>query len=81
LLAQEIVIVVVSKKADFTWLVQEVAGADFLKKPVFLLVQEDTEFKPGILGDLEFIRFAPDQIEQAFLPLIEGLREIGFSFT
>jgi hypothetical protein len=76
--AQEIVIVVMSQKQDLTWLVQESAGASLAAKPIFLLIERGVEFKPGILGDLEYILFESGQIAGAFAPILEGLRELGF---
>jgi len=81
LLAQEIVIVVVSKKDDFTWLIQEATGADFAKKPIFLLVQEDINFSKGMLADLEYISFPVERISETFTSILEGLRELGFRFA
>lgn len=81
LMAQDIVVVVVSKKDDFTWLIQEVAGADYAKKPIFLLIQEGVDFSRGILGDLEYISFPSDHISEAFTPILEGLCELGFRFS
>lgn len=78
LLAQEVVIVVVSKKEDSTWLTQEAAGAAFTDKPLILLIEEGVDFKPGVLGDLEYIRFLEGQISVAFVPLLEGLQELGY---
>jgi hypothetical protein len=79
--AQEIVMVVISQKDDYTWLIQEAAGADFSKKPIILLIQDGVEFTSGILGDLEYIRFPSDRIAEAFTPILEGLRELGFHFS
>ena len=53
--AQEVVVVVVSRREDQTWLTQETTLASVTGKPLFLLVQNDVEFKPGILGDIEHI--------------------------
>lgn len=81
LLAKELVIAIVSPKDDNTWLIQEMAGADFLGKPLIPLVEEGAQFKPGVLGDIEYIRFKEGEITQTFTPLIEGLRELGYSFA
>jgi hypothetical protein len=78
LLAQEVVIAVLSKQEDSTWLTQESAGAIFTGKPLVLLIEEGVTFKPGILGDLEYVRFASGQISMAFVPLLEGLQELGY---
>jgi hypothetical protein len=72
------VIAVLSKQEDSTWLTQESAGAIFTGKPLILLIEEGVTFKPGILGDLEYFRFASGQISTAFVPLLEGLQELGY---
>ena len=78
LLAQEVVIAVLSRKDDSTWLTQEAAGAAFTSRPLILLIEEGVTFKPGVLGDLEYIRFSEGQIPMAFVPLLEGLQELGY---
>jgi len=79
LAAQEVVVVVMSEKQDLTWLVHETAGAAATAKPVILLIEKGIDFKLGILGDLEYIVFEPRQIAETFTPILEGLRELGFS--
>lgn len=81
LLAQEIVIAVMSHKDDLTWLIQESASVSLVAKPIFLLIERGVEFKPGILGDQEYILFEPGQITGAFTPILEGLRELGFALS
>jgi hypothetical protein len=81
LMAQEIVIVILSAKPDMTWLIQETSGAEFTKKPIILLIEAGVEFKPGALGDLEYIGFPKGRISDCFTPILEGLRELGFSFS
>jgi len=78
LLAQEVVIAVLSRKDDSTWLTQETAGAAFTDKPLILMIEEGVTLKPGVLGDLEYIRFSEGQISMAFVPLLEGLQELGY---
>jgi hypothetical protein len=78
--AQGVVVAVLSRAEDQAWLTQEMTAADVLNKPLIVMVQSDVPFKPGILGDIEYIRFPPGQIEAAFVPLLEGLEEIGFEF-
>ena len=78
LLAQEVVIAILSKREDSTWLTQEAAGAAFTNKPLILLIEEEVAFKAGVLGDLEYIRFSEGQISTTFVPLLEGLQELGY---
>lgn len=79
--AQELVITILSEKDEHTWLIQETAGASFAEKPLFVLVEEGVDFKPAVLGDLEYISFAKGKISDCFTPILEGLRELGFEFT
>jgi hypothetical protein len=81
LLANELVVAIVHPKDDNTWLIQEMAGADFLGKPLIPLLEEGASLKSGIHGDLEYIKFTEGEISQTFTPLLEGLREIGYSFS
>lgn len=78
LLAQEVVIAILSRKEDAAWLTQEAAGATFTNKPLIIALAEGVDFNPGVLGDLEYIRFPAGQISATFVPLLEGLREIGY---
>jgi len=80
LTAQEIVIVVLSKQEDITWLTQEMSGAEFAGKPIMLLIEQGVEFKLGVLGDLEYVQFQKGQIAETFTPILEGFRELGFVF-
>jgi len=79
--AQEIVTVILSEKQDPTWLTQEIAGADFIQKPIILLIEEGVEFKPGIIGDLEYIPFPKNRISETITPILEGLRELGYKLS
>ena len=81
LMAQEIVVAIMSQHNDMTWLIQEITGAEFIGKPLILLAEEGVEFKSGILGDLEYIRFPEGHVSQSITPILEGLRELGFSFA
>ena len=81
LASQELVVAILSERLDFTWLIQEMAGASFIEKPLFVLVEEGVDFKPAVLGDLEYIGFAKGKITDCFTPVLEGLRELGFQFT
>lgn len=81
LAAQAIVIAIVSQKKDLTWLIQEAAGASFLQKPLFLLVEEGVELSPGVNADLEYIKFPAGSVSEAFLRIMEGLVDLGFGVT
>jgi hypothetical protein len=72
----DIFIAIVTPQDDQTWLIQETTAAEMLKKPIFILKQEDASLKSGILGDYEYIQFPVDQISKAFIPILEGLQEL-----
>lgn len=73
--SQSIILVIYSKGDDSTWLTQE-SIIESSEKPLFILKENGVEFKPGILADLEFIPFNIDAIEETFIPILEGLKEI-----
>jgi hypothetical protein len=62
------------------WVAQESAFAEGAHKPLFLLVQRDADFNPGLHGDLERIPFDVASLDEAFLKLLEGLHDLGFTF-
>lgn len=78
LLSQAIVVAILTPGDEATWLVQESVLAEARSKPLFVLRDHDATFKPGLLGDLEYIPFHSPTIETAFLPFLEGLRELGY---
>lgn len=73
-----IVIVVYTSGTDATWLVQESLLGHVTGKPLIILKEASAAFKPGLLADLEYVPFELDNIESAFIPLIEGLTELGY---
>ena len=79
LLSQGVVIAILTRGDDSTWLVQESVLAEAHGKPLIVLRDISAEFKAGILGDLEFIPFEAPSVESAFIPMLEGLRELGYS--
>jgi hypothetical protein len=79
--AQGIAVAILSRKEDMAWLIQEMAGADMKGKPLIVLFEEGVEFKPGLLGDLEYIRFGEGAFAACFIPIVEGLQELGFQFS
>jgi hypothetical protein len=78
--SQEVVIIIVSRKEDTTWLTQEASGATFLDKPLIILKEEEVEFKSGIHSDLEYIQFKQGFISSTFIPILQGLQELGYTF-
>lgn len=81
LAAQEIAVAIISERDDLTWLIQEATAAEFSNKPLILLVEDGVDFKPGIFGDIEYIKFPKGHISEAVTPILEGLRELGFKFA
>lgn len=75
---QELLFVILTPGTDDTWLTQEPIVGESKDKPLFLLKQNDFDYKPGLLGDREYIAFAPEFIEAAFIPILEGLRDLGY---
>jgi hypothetical protein len=76
---QSLVFAIMTAGDDSTWLIQEsLLGS--LEKPLFLLKEKAYEFKPGLLGDHEYIPFTNLIIETTFVPILEGIRDLGFKF-
>jgi hypothetical protein len=69
------VVVIVIDDESF-WTRDEIAIAKARGIPIVPLVASGTDFTSGIFGDLEWIRFEPDHIEQAFIGLLEAIRYI-----
>ena len=69
------VVVLVIDNESF-WTRDEIAIAKGRGIPVVPLVASGTEFAPGVFGDLEWIRFELDHIEQTFISLLEAMRYI-----
>lgn len=70
-------VAIASPQDDYTWITQEIATAAALKKHVFILKEASVDLKTGILGDHEYIPFPKDQLSKAFIPILEGLDDIG----
>ena len=52
-------------------------GSSVQGKPIFILKQSDVELKSGLLGDQEYIPFAPGELSKAFIPILEGINAIA----
>ena len=72
-----LVFVILSPGEDETWLVQESVLGHVNEKPVFILKDIASNFKPAIFGDHEFIPFQAPSIENAYVPILEGLKELN----
>jgi len=75
---QEIVFAIITNGNDNTWLAQETVLTEVKGKPLIILRENGTEFKNGLLADLEYIPFEAPKIESGFIAILEGLREIGY---
>ena len=75
---QVILFVVLTGGKDDTWLVQESVIASVKGKPIFVLKEQNAQFKPGVLADHEYIPFSSLNFESVFIPVLEGLRELGY---
>jgi len=75
---QAVIFVILSPGSDDTWLTQESVLADVKGKPLIVVKEKSCEFKSGLLADHEFIPFNLPCIETTFIPILEGLRELGY---
>jgi len=74
---QALVFAILTAGDDNTWLTQEsLLGS--IQKPLFLLKESQYSFKPGLLGDHEFIPFVTPNLETTFIPILEGIKNVGF---
>ncbi len=81
LFSQALVVALLTPGDDSTWLIQESVVGGAIDMPLIVLRERAAAFKPGILGDHEFIPFDAPYIETTFVPLMEGLRELGYSLN
>jgi hypothetical protein len=75
---QAIVFAVLTEGDDATWLTQESIFGYAGDKPLFVLRDTRVEFKAAMLGDLEYITFEAPAMEGAFIPILEGLKDLGY---
>lgn len=76
--SQAVLFILLTRGEDTTWLTQESLLAHVREKRVVILREAGVEYKAGMLGDLEYITFEGTAIERVFIPILEGLRELGF---
>jgi hypothetical protein len=79
--AQALLVAILTPGDDATWLVQESLLGSVQGKPLIVVRDSATSFKPALLADLEYIPFAAPHVEAAFIPLLEGLRALGYTFS
>jgi hypothetical protein len=75
---QALVFVLLTPGDDATWLTQESLFANVNNKPLFLLKERTASFKSALLADHEYIPFDGSNVETTFIPILEGLRELGY---
>jgi hypothetical protein len=77
---QSIVFVILTPGPDDTWLIQESVLGDVKGKPLVILKETSANFKSGILTDKEYIPFTLPHVDACFIPILEGLRDLGYAF-
>ena len=75
---QALLFIIITPGEDDTWLTQESILGSIKGKPLIILKDKSTDFKSGILSDHEYISFLSPHIESTFIPILEGLRELGY---
>jgi hypothetical protein len=75
---QAVLFVILTSGSDDTWLIQESIIANVKGKPIFVLKEDTATFKAGVLADHEYIPFNISSFESAFVPVLEGLRQLGY---
>ena len=76
--SQALVFVIFTGGEEDTWLIQESVLGEVKGKTVFLIKEQGADFKSGLFGDREYISFSGTTIETAFIPILEGLRELSY---
>ena len=76
--SQALLFVILTPGEDPTWLTQESILAYAKDKRVFVLRDSRVPYKPAFFVDLEYITFESPAVERTFIPILEGLRELGF---
>jgi len=77
---QSTVFIILTPGSDDTWLIQESLLGDIKGKPLVILKETSVDFKPGILMDKEYIPFTLPHVYTCFIPILEGLRDLGYTF-
>lgn len=77
---QSVVFIILTPGSDDTWLTQESVLGDIKGKPLIILKETSVDFKPGILIDKEYIPFTLPHVDTSFIPILEGLRDLGYTF-
>jgi len=77
---QAIVFIILTPGSDDTWLIQESVLGELQGKPLLILKEESASFKPGILADKECIPFDLPCMSACLIPVLEGLRDLGYEF-
>ncbi len=75
---QAVIFVLLTPGSDDTWLVQESTIGNVKEKPLIIIKDSAAVFSSGVLADYEYIPFDLPTIETTFIPILEGLRELGY---
>lgn len=75
---QSLVFVILTTGTDDTWLIQESMLGKMKGKPLIIVKENLFDFTGGLLADQEYIPFVLPNIETTFIPILEGLRDLGF---
>lgn len=79
--ALDFVVYLITSSGDSTWLRDEVGQAKASGALVVPLVEDGVEFQQGLLGNVEYITFAPDHIGDVWISLTEALAFIRSART
>jgi len=69
-------VAVVTPQDDHTWITQEPLFADAKGKQPLILVDREVDYKPGMLGDNEYIPFTAGCISEAFVKMLQGINNL-----
>jgi hypothetical protein len=75
---QHLLFIILTPGSDDTWLIQESILGDIKGKPLFILKETSVNFKSGLFADMEYIPFNTSHVEASFIPILEGLRDLGY---
>lgn len=75
---QAIVFIILTPGSHNTWLIQESVLSELQGKPLLILKEKSASFKPGILADKEYIPFTLPCMSMSLIPVLEGLRDLGY---
>ncbi len=75
--SSDMFIAIVTPQDNHTWITQETLYADAKGKQPFVLVDRQVPYKPGMLGDSEYIPFTAGCISETFVKIIQGMNKLS----